>query len=131
MRFSLAETILTNPLGLGETRNSGAGIRTPTKGTKILCATVTPPPNRLIYIIVFSPSPINPLSGTLSLGAAVHSSNLAILPVARRDFPLLADFEGNSIVAVAAGHNSTAVEGNNTVVVEGNSKVVVEMVVDS
>ncbi len=113
--------------------NSGAGIRTPTKGTKILCATVTPPPNRLIYIIVFSPSPVNPLSGTLSLGAAVHSSNLAILPVARRDFPLLADFEGNSIVAVAAGHNNTAVEGNNTVVVavEGNSKVAAELVVDS
>lgn len=69
----------------------------------------------------------------MSLGAAVHSSNLAILPVARRDFPLLADFEGNSIVAVAAGHNNTAVEGNNTVVVavEGNNKVVVELVVDS
>ena len=84
----------------------------------------------LIYIIVFSPCLVNPLSGTLSLGAAVHSSNLAVLSVSRRDFPLFADFEADSIVV--AGHNNTAVvEVDNTVVVVDNSKVVVEPVVDS
>jgi hypothetical protein len=49
--------------------------------------------------------------------------------VARRDFPLLADFEVDSIVA--AGHNNTAVVVvDNIVVVVDNSKVVVEPAVD-
>ena len=57
---------------------------------------------------------ISTLSGTLSLGAVVHSSNPAILPVSRRDFPLLADFDVDSIAV--AGHSMEPV-----VVVVGNS----------
>ena len=83
----------------------------------------------LIHIIVFSPCPVNPLSGTLFAWAGIHSSNLAVLSVSRRDFPLFADFEADSIVA--AGHNNTAVVGvDNIVVVVDNSKVAVEPAVD-
>jgi len=84
----------------------------------------------LIHIIVFSPCPVNPLSGTLFAWAGIHSSNLAVLSVSRRDFPLFADFEGDSIF-VAAGHNNTAVVVvDNIVVVVDNSKVAVELAVD-
>ena len=83
----------------------------------------------LIHIIVFSPCPVNPLSGTLFAWAGIHSSNLAVLSVSRRDFPLFADFDGDSIVA--AGHNNTAVVVvDNIVVVADNSKVAVELAVD-
>jgi hypothetical protein len=84
----------------------------------------------LIHIIVFFPCPVNTLSGALFAWAAVHSSNLAVLPVARRDFPLFADFDADSIVV--AGHNNTAVVVgvDNIVVVVNNSKVAVEPAVD-
>lgn len=61
----------------------------------------------LRYIIIFSPCPVNTLSGTLFAWAAVHSSNFAVLSVPRRNFPLFADFEGDSIAA--AGHNKEPV----------------------
>jgi hypothetical protein len=48
--------------------------------------------------------------------------------VARRDFPLLADFEADSIVV--AGHDNTAVVVDNIVVVVDNSRVAVEPAVD-
>ena len=84
----------------------------------------------LQYIIIFSPRLVNTLSGALFAWAAVHSSNLAVLSVPRRDFPLFADFEGDSIAV--AGHNDTAVvEVDNTVVVVDNSKVGAELAVDS
>ena len=83
----------------------------------------------LQYIIIFSPRPVNTLSGTLFAWAAVHSSNFAVLSVPRRNFPLFAGFDIDSIAV--AGHNNTAVvEVDNTVVVVDNSKVGAELAVD-
>lgn len=83
----------------------------------------------LLYIILFSPLLVNPLSGTLSLGAAVHSSNLAILPVARRDLPRLAEVDMDCSIAAVVCHSMVPVVDGNTVVdIEGNIVVAVVVV---
>jgi hypothetical protein len=88
------------------------------------------PRTGLLYIILTTPTLVNPLSGTLTLGAVVHSSILAVLLVARRDFPQVADFDTDSFLAVAAGHNrEPVVEADNTVGQDADSDTVVAPVV--
>lgn len=87
-------------------------------------------PRTILDIILFSPLLVNPLSGTLSLGAAVHSSNLAVLPVARRDLPRLAEVDMDCSIAAVVCHSMVpVVEGSNTVVGQDIEDSIVAVVV--
>jgi hypothetical protein len=69
-----------------------------------------------LHIILVTPSLVNIVSGTLTLGAIVHK-RIAMLLVTRRGFPRLLDLEFDFVAVLAARANIVVVvERNHTIV---------------